>query len=76
MAGALMRVVDGGSKGRRQRGRVPLPAVDLRAVLAPVDLVWARLERPASRRLVEAAVRCELTRVEGFTGRTDAPSSA
>ncbi|QCB26653.1 hypothetical protein E5N77_36195 [Streptomyces sp. SS52] len=52
---------------------MPLPPVDLRAVLAPVDLVWARLERPASRRLVEAAVRSELTRVEGFTGRTDAP---
>ncbi len=68
-----MRVVDGGSKGRQQRGRVPLPPVDLRAVLAPVDLVWARLERPASRRLVEAAVRSELTQVEGFTGRTDAP---
>ncbi|WP_228901770.1 hypothetical protein [Streptomyces sp. DH1] len=73
VAGASMRVVDGGSKGRQQRGRVPLPPVDLRAVLAPVDLVWARLERPASRRLVEAAVRSELTQVEGFTGRTDAP---
>ncbi|MGC9479033.1 hypothetical protein ACP4I1_33450 [Streptomyces sp. WG4] len=73
VAGASMRVVNGGSKGRQQRGRVPLPPVDLRAVLAPVDLVWARLERPTSRRLVEAAVRSELTQVEGFAGRTDAP---
>ncbi|MBX4176515.1 hypothetical protein [Streptomyces geysiriensis] len=73
VAGASMRVVDGGSKGRQQRGRVPLPPVDLRAILAPVDLVWARLERPTSRRLVEAAVRSELNQVEGFAGRTDAP---
>ncbi|MGA4960329.1 hypothetical protein [Streptomyces lavendulocolor] len=50
-----------------------LPPVDLRVVLAPVDLVWARLERPAARRLVEAAARSELARVVGFAGRTDAP---
>jgi hypothetical protein len=37
-----------------------------------VDPVWARLERPPARRLVDAA-RSELTRVEGFAGRTDAP---
>ncbi|EYT77971.1 hypothetical protein CF54_39810 [Streptomyces sp. Tu 6176] len=66
-------VVDGAGQGRQQRGRVPLPPEDLRAVLAPVDLVWARLERPAARRIVEAAARGELTTVEGYTGRTDAP---
>ncbi|MEV5734260.1 hypothetical protein [Streptomyces sp. NPDC052292] len=52
---------------------MPLPSEELRVVLAPVDLVWARLERPAARRLVEAAVRSELGRVAGFAGRTDAP---
>ncbi|MFF8696748.1 hypothetical protein ACF08W_31495 [Streptomyces sp. NPDC015144] len=67
------RVVDGTGQGRQQRGRVPLPPEDLRAVLAPVDLVWARLEHPATRRLVEAAARRELGRVIGFAGRTDAP---
>ncbi|MEU2730580.1 hypothetical protein ABZ650_22975 [Streptomyces griseoviridis] len=68
-----VRVVDGAGQGRQQRGRVPLPPEDLRAVLAPVDLVWARLERPAARRLVEAAARSELGRVVGFAGRADAP---
>ncbi|MER6916740.1 hypothetical protein ABT354_34240 [Streptomyces sp. NPDC000594] len=73
VAGAPVRVVDGGGQRGQQRGRVALPPLDLRAVLAPVDLVWARLERPAARRLVEAAVRSELERVVGFAGRTDAP---
>ncbi|MFE5901190.1 hypothetical protein ACFQ67_27750 [Streptomyces sp. NPDC056488] len=73
VAGVPVRVVDGAGQGRQQRGRVPLPPEDLRAVLAPVDLVWARLERPAARRLVEAAARSELERVVGFAGRTDAP---
>ncbi|MFE1579317.1 hypothetical protein [Streptomyces fradiae] len=73
VAGGSVRVVDGSGQGRQQRGRVPLPPEDLRAVLAPVDLVWARLERPAARRLVEAAARSELGRVVGFAGRTDAP---
>ena len=73
VAGAPVRVVDGAGQGRQQRGRVPLPPEDLRAVLAPVDLVWARLERPAARKLVEAAARSELARVVGFAGRTDAP---
>ncbi|MFD4833199.1 hypothetical protein ACFWPV_25565 [Streptomyces uncialis] len=73
VAGAPVRVVDGAGQGRQQRGRVPLPPEDLRAVLAPVDLVWARLERPAARRLVEAAARSELGRVVGFVGRPDAP---
>ncbi|MFD9235688.1 hypothetical protein ACFWB3_10450 [[Kitasatospora] papulosa] len=45
---------------------------NLRAVLAPVDLVWARLDRAAARGLVEVAARSELKRVEGFAGRTDA----
>ncbi|MFJ3513172.1 hypothetical protein [Streptomyces luteogriseus] len=73
VADAAVRVVEGAGQGRQQRGRVPLPPKDLRVVLAPVDLVWARLERPAARRLVEAAARSELTLVEGFAGRTDAP---
>ncbi|MFF3497283.1 hypothetical protein ACFYWS_38820 [Streptomyces sp. NPDC002795] len=73
VAGAPVRVVDGAGQDRQQRGRVPLPPEDLRAVLAPVDLVWARLERPAARKLVEAAARGELARVVGFAGRTDAP---
>ncbi|MFF5859876.1 hypothetical protein ACFY8B_30385 [Streptomyces sp. NPDC012751] len=73
VAGASVRVVDGAGQGRQLRGRVPLPPEDLRAVLAPVDLVWARLERPAARRIVEAAARSELTTVEGYAGRADAP---
>ncbi|MFJ4917631.1 hypothetical protein [Streptomyces sp. NPDC088726] len=73
MAGAPVRVVDGAGQGRQQRGRVALPAEDLRAVLAPVDLLWARLDRSVTRKLVEAAARSELARVVGFAGRTDAP---
>ncbi|WP_331725544.1 hypothetical protein OG596_38420 (plasmid) [Streptomyces sp. NBC_01102] len=73
VAGAPVRTVDGAGQGRQQRGRVALPSEDLRAVFAPVDLVWARLERPAARKLVEAAARGELARVVGFAGRTDAP---
>ncbi|MEU6482028.1 hypothetical protein ABZ858_35180 [Streptomyces sp. NPDC047017] len=73
VAGGPVRVVDGAGQGRQQRGRVPLPPEILRAVLAPVDLVWVRLDRAAARRLVEAAARSELKRVEGFAGRTDAP---
>ncbi|MFB8123305.1 hypothetical protein ACFVG1_23800 [Streptomyces bacillaris] len=72
VAGAPVQVVDGGGQGRQQRGRAPLPPKDLRTVLAPVDLVWARLDRAAARRRVEAAARSELKRVEGFAGRTDA----
>ncbi|WP_202456520.1 MULTISPECIES: hypothetical protein [unclassified Streptomyces] len=73
LAGCSVRVVSGAGQARQQRGRVPLPPEDLRAVLAAVDLVWARLERPATRKLVEAAARSELARVIGFAGRTDAP---
>ncbi|MFC8926832.1 hypothetical protein ACFT43_13285 [Streptomyces albidoflavus] len=73
VAGTPVRVVVGAGQGRQQQGRVPLPPEDLRAVLAPVDLVWARLERPAARKLVEAAARSELARVVGLAGRTDAP---
>ncbi|MBV7674295.1 hypothetical protein STHAL_33145 [Streptomyces halstedii] len=72
VADGPVRVVDGAGQGRQQRGRVPLPPEELRAVLAPVDLVWARLDRAAARRRVEAAARRELKRVEGFAGRTDA----
>ncbi|MGW6602441.1 hypothetical protein [Streptomyces sp. NPDC055036] len=73
VAGAPVRVVDGAGQGRQQRGRVALPSEDLRAVLAPVDLVWARLDRSVTRKLVEAAARSELAQVVGFAGRTDAP---
>lgn len=72
VADGPVRVVDGAGQGRQQRGRVPLPPEDLRFVLAPVDLVWARLDRAAARRRVEGAARSELKRVEGFGGRTDA----
>lgn len=73
VARASVQVVNSAGQGRQQPGRVPLPPEDLRAILAPVDLVWARLERPAARRLVEAATRRELARAVGFAGRTDAP---
>ncbi|MEW2709067.1 hypothetical protein AB0948_29320 [Streptomyces koyangensis] len=73
VADTPVRVVVGAGQSRQQQGRVPLPPEDLRAVLAPVDLVWARLERPAARKLVEAAARSELARVVGLAGRTDAP---
>ncbi|MFJ3594632.1 hypothetical protein ACIPQJ_35445 [Streptomyces sp. NPDC090082] len=72
VADGPVRVVDGAGQGRQQRGRVPLPPEDLRAVLTPVDLVWARLDRTHARKVVEAAARSELKRVEGFAGRTDA----
>jgi hypothetical protein len=52
---------------------VPLPAEDLRVILAPVRAVWERLERQGARKLVEAVTRTELRLVEGFAGRADAP---
>ncbi|MFF4858625.1 hypothetical protein ACFY2N_27445 [Streptomyces rubiginosohelvolus] len=73
VAGRSVRVLEGGSQGRQQRGRVALPSLDLRAILAPVKLVWVRLERPAARRLVETRARAELAQVVGFAGPTDAP---
>ncbi|MEV0694053.1 hypothetical protein [Streptomyces sp. NPDC050388] len=73
VTGTPVRVVDGAGQSRQQRGRAPLPPEDLRTVLAPVDLVWARLDRAAARRLVEAAARSELKRVIGFAGRADGP---
>ncbi|MGW6145298.1 hypothetical protein [Streptomyces sp. NPDC055140] len=73
VTGPSVQVLDGTGQGTQQRGRVPLPPEDLRVILAPVDMVWARLDRPAARRLVEAVARSELARVEGFAGRADAP---
>ncbi|MGP3990846.1 hypothetical protein [Streptomyces sp. 3N207] len=73
VADTSVRVVEGEYEVRQQRGKVPLPPEDLRAVLAPVDLVWARLDRQPARRIVEASARGELKTVEGFAGRTDAP---
>ncbi|MEU9157953.1 hypothetical protein AB0D59_47385 [Streptomyces sp. NPDC048417] len=73
VAGKPVRVVAGAGQGRQQGGRTALPAEDLRVVLAPVSLVWGRLERPAARRLVEAAARSELATLSGFVGRDDAP---
>ncbi|MEU9189498.1 hypothetical protein AB0D14_34135 [Streptomyces sp. NPDC048484] len=73
VAGSSVRAVEGRGQDRQQQGRVALPSLDLRAVLAPVRLVWARLERPAVRRLVEAKARIELKRVVGFAGPAAAP---
>lgn len=73
VAGGSVRVLESEGQGRQQQGRAALPSLDLRAVLAPVKLVWARLERPAVRRLVEAKARTELARLVGFAGPTDAP---
>lgn len=73
VAGTRVRVGDGEGQGKQQRGRVLLSPEDLRVVLAPVDLVWARLERLDARKLVEDAARSELERVVGFAGRTEAP---
>ncbi|MFJ4853675.1 hypothetical protein [Streptomyces sp. NPDC088730] len=52
---------------------VALPSEDLRVVLAPVDLLWARLDRSVTRKLVEAAARSELKQVVGFAGQTNGP---
>jgi hypothetical protein len=73
VVGGAVRVRDGEGQGRQQRGKVPRPPEDLRTVLGLVDLLWARLERPAARRLVEVAARSELARVVGFAGRADGP---
>lgn len=68
-----VRVVAGAGQGRQQQGRGVLPPENLRVILEPVRLLWARLERPAARRLVESAARAELATVSGFVGRIDAP---
>ncbi len=60
------------SQGSQQRGRAPLPSVDLRAVLAPVQLLWARLGRSSTRRMIESAVRVELATMAGLVGHADA----
>ncbi|MFE8978579.1 hypothetical protein ACFYM7_34935 [Streptomyces cyaneofuscatus] len=73
VAGGSVQVLEREGRGGQQQGRLALPSLDLRAVLAPVKQVWACLERPAARRLVEAAARTELARVIGFTGPTNAP---
>ncbi|WP_237554364.1 hypothetical protein [Streptomyces sp. SID724] len=73
VAGGSERVLEGEGQGRQQRGRAALPSLDLRAVLAPVKLVWARLESGGARCLVETKVRAELARVTGFAGSADAP---
>ncbi|MFD8546311.1 hypothetical protein [Streptomyces sp. NPDC059649] len=70
---ALRPRAGGVHQGGPQLGKVPLPPADLRAALAPVDMLWARLDHPYTRRLVEAAVRSELATVAGFAGRDDAP---
>ncbi|MDL5206647.1 hypothetical protein [Streptomyces sp. ALI-76-A] len=73
VADGSVRVMDGAGQCRQQQGRGVLPPENLRVILEPVRLLWARLERPAARRLVEAAARAELTTVSGFVGRIDAP---
>ncbi|MGA5442525.1 hypothetical protein ACPCKW_23815 [Streptomyces griseoincarnatus] len=59
---------DGLGRGAVRQGRVPRPPRDLEAVLAPVELVWARLDRPGARSRVASAVRAELAEVAGHTG--------
>lgn len=73
VADAPVRAVDGAGQSRQQQGRVVLPSEILQVILEPVRLLWARLERPAARRLVEAATGAELATVSGFVGRVDAP---
>ncbi|WP_371674805.1 hypothetical protein OG985_49880 (plasmid) [Streptomyces sp. NBC_00289] len=73
VAGAPVRVVDGTGQGRQQQGRGVLPPENLRVIFEPVRLLWARLERPATRRLVESAARAELATVNGFVGPMDGP---
>ncbi|MEW2467903.1 hypothetical protein AB0919_23205 [Streptomyces sp. NPDC046994] len=72
VAGGPLHSRVGAGQDRQQWGRVPAPPEDLQAVLEPVRLVWSRLERPAARRLVEAAARTELVKVAGLSGRHDA----
>ncbi|WP_229343478.1 hypothetical protein [Streptomyces flavotricini] len=59
---------------QHKRAPVPLPPTDLVAVLAPVRALWQRLGRPYARRLLQAAVRGELSAVAGFAGPADAPA--
>ncbi|SDE33152.1 hypothetical protein F610DRAFT_06845 [Streptomyces sp. LaPpAH-199] len=73
VAGGSEQVLEGEGQGKKQRGRMALPSPDLRAVLAPVKLVWARLENRGARCLVETKVRAELAQVTGFAGSADAP---
>ncbi|WP_326680945.1 hypothetical protein [Streptomyces sp. NBC_01237] len=74
VASTSARPMDGPGRNSQQRGRAAVrPSENLRAVLDPVQLLWARLDRQAARRLVEAATRSELARIVGFAGRTDAP---
>ncbi|GAA2330274.1 hypothetical protein Scani_34150 [Streptomyces caniferus] len=64
----------GGRHSGGLRGRVPRPARDLEAVVAPVQLLWDRLKRDSTRRLVEKAIRGELTAIASVVGRGQAES--
>ncbi|RXS66690.1 hypothetical protein EST92_28460 [Streptomyces sp. TM32] len=64
----------GGRHSGGLRGRVPRPARDLEAVVAPVQLLWTRLERGGARRQVEKAIRRELTSIASVVGRDKAES--
>ncbi|MEU6332018.1 hypothetical protein ABZ851_32900 [Streptomyces sp. NPDC047049] len=64
----------GGRHSGGLRGRVPRPARDLEAVVAPVQLLWDRLKRDSTRRLVEKAIRGELTAIASVVGRDQAES--
>ncbi|MFI9311173.1 hypothetical protein [Streptomyces triculaminicus] len=72
VADVSVRAVAGAGQGRHPQRRVPLPPEDLRAVLAPVESLWACLERRYTRRLVEKTARRELAAVAGVVGRVDA----
>ncbi|MEU9485896.1 hypothetical protein AB0D83_19910 [Streptomyces decoyicus] len=64
----------GGRHSSGLRGRVPRPARDLEAVVAPVQLLWDRLKWDSTRRLVEKAIRRELTAIASVVGRDQAES--
>ncbi|WBP91972.1 hypothetical protein [Kitasatospora cathayae] len=56
----------------RRRAAVPQPPQDLVQVLAPVECLWARLDRAWLRRRIVAAVRAELDRIGAWTGSGNA----
>ncbi|MFJ5803797.1 hypothetical protein [Streptomyces decoyicus] len=64
-----LRAPRGRDQSSRLRPRVPRPPRDLETVVAPVQLLWARLERGGARRRVEKAIRRELRAAASIVGR-------
>lgn len=58
----------GGRHSSGLRGRVPRPRRELQVALAPVEVLWDRLEPSGSRGVVEKAARLELRRVANWLG--------